>query len=215
MSTGKAYLLIAAGLGVLAFAAGFGFYFTQQDSETESPAIEGFLWPDPRSLGSFSAVDQDGREFGEDRLMGQWSFLFFGYSHCPDICPVTLSVLKQFYEGIEQSGEAENVQVIFVSVDPERDTPERLREYVHYFNPDFIGVSGSTEQIADLAGKAGIVYMRGEQTSSGNYLVDHTASILLVDPRGRLVSIYSAPHDPVTMRERFDRIRDFLTRGNQ
>jgi protein SCO1/2 len=211
MSKNYSAMQLAAFTCLLVFAAGVGFYFSRQEALNRPPDIEGLLWPEPKKVAPFTALDHTGATFNQDRLLNKWSFVFFGYTHCPDVCPITLAVLKQVYEDLQQTGSAADVQVVFVTVDPERDTPEQLHDYVTYFNSDFTGVGGTPGQIAQLTGDIGIVSIRGEENTPGNYLVDHTASVLLLDPEGRLISIYSAPHDPVSILDRFAKIRRFLT----
>jgi protein SCO1/2 len=124
--------------------------------------------------------------------------MFFGYTHCPDVCPSTLYDLKLVHEKLEQlTGDgAPGHQVLFVSVDPERDTPEQLGQYVNYFHPDFIGVTGPQEQLAPLTMQLGIAYrIEDHEADSPQYNVDHSVSVLLTDPQGRLHGVFPAPHD--------------------
>ncbi len=102
------------------------------------------------------------------------------------------------------------MQYAFVSVDPERDTPERLGEYVAYFDRGFLGVSGSREELAALTRQLGVVYIHGDPDGEGNYLVDHTAAVLVSDPQARLIASLQAPHDAGTIAERLAAIRGFL-----
>lgn len=158
--------------------------------------------PEPRAIPAFSLTDQHGEAFGPERLGGRWSLLFFGFTHCPDICPGTLFDLAKVRKGLLASdGEAANrVQVVFVSVDPERDHPERLRDYISYFDPEFVAVTGPHEALEPLTRKLGIAY-RIEPHESGDerYGVDHSASVLLLSPAGDLYGVFPAPHDATTM----------------
>ena len=178
--------------------------------EPAKPDIEGLLWPNPRDVEPFKVLDQDGKPFGLEDLSGKWSFLFFGYTHCPDICPVTLAVLARVYSRLEEQKLADNIQVIFVSVDPERDTPDVIKSYVNYFNKNFIGLTGNEQQINSLAGQIGIVHARGENTAPGEYPVDHTASVFLISPDDKLLGIFSAPQTVDNIIFRFKAITDFI-----
>lgn len=178
------------------------------------PEIEGLLWPNPRAVGAFRVLDQNGIPFGLEELSGKWSFLFFGYTHCPDICPVTLAVLGQVYNKLAEQKLADNIQVIFVSVDPGRDTPDVMKSYVNYFNKNFIGLTGNEEQIDGLARQIGIVHMRGEDTAPGEYTVDHTASVFLISPDNKLLGIFSAPQAADDIISRFQAIRNFIDQLN-
>ena len=208
----RVVLIAAIMAGFLALGAGLGMYTArlQAPATPAHPGIEGLLWPNPKQIGPFSAVTQHGGNFGLGELAGKWSFLFFGYTHCPDICPLTLTALNEVYRELAQADAAGNVQIVFVTVDPERDTPEQLAGYVNYFNSDFIGLGGTREQIESLTRQIGVVSMRGNGTSPDDYTVDHTAAVFLLDPAVRLVGLFSAPQvveDAVT---RFLAIRDFL-----
>ena len=196
----------------IALGAGVGVYTSKyyQTSPTAKPEIPGLMWPNPKTLMPFSMVTQDNALFGLDQLQGKWSFLFFGFTHCPDICPVTLTVMKDVYAKLQALNAAADVQMIFVSVDPGRDTPEQLKEYAGFFHPDFIGLTGTDEQIAGLAGQIGVIHVIGEETAPGEYQVDHSASVFLVSPAGQLVALFSAPQQTDEMLARYQSIRAFI-----
>ncbi len=144
----------------------------------------------PRPLVDFQLLDQHKQDFNKDRLLGKWSFIFFGYTHCPDICPTTLTEMNALAKKLSIES---NVQYIFVSVDPARDTPEYLADYVHYFNKQFIGVTGEDQNINQLAKQLGITYSRGDG-SKHEYTVHHSSAILLIDPLGNYTTRFKAPH---------------------
>ena len=126
--------------------------------------------------------------------MGRWSFIFFGYTHCPDVCPTTLSVLNSVARKLE--GRKDQVQFVFISIDPERDTPEKLGQFVSYFNGTFIGATGTDDAINALTRQLGVIYARVEENSgTDNYLMDHSASVLLFDPAGRFHAVFTPPLD--------------------
>lgn len=198
----------------LALGAGLGIYTSRYyvTETAEKPDIAGLLWPNPRVIQPFKVRDQHNRPFGLENLSGKWSFLFFGYTHCPDICPVTMSMLNQVQDKLAARHKDQNVQMIFVSVDPERDTPEQLAAYVRYFDENFIGLTGTEAQIAGLAGQIGVVHIKNEETAPGEYLVDHSASVFLVSPAGQWLGIFSAPHMADDILNKFNAIRDFFVR---
>ena len=205
------YTLLLLLAGTLAVILGVQAYLGISRQSQSRPDIPGLLWPNPKPIAPFSLTDQRGQPFDLDRLKGHWTFLFFGYTHCPDVCPMTLSVLASVAKQFSRSpAEAENVQFAFVTVDPARDTREHMAAYLPYFNKDFLGVSGPDDKLAGLTRQLGIVYLRSEPEADGSYLVDHTASILLVGPEGHLIALFSAPHDPLEIAERFGRIRQFV-----
>lgn len=193
------FILLAAAVALLSAAAGFGLWKLKQSVPVA--AYESLLvLPEPRVLGDFALVDQDGAAFDLDRLRGTWSLLFFGFTHCPDICPSTLYDLQQVRESVGATAGAEPWQVVFVSVDPGRDTPDRLAEYVSWFDPDFVGVTGDEAQLRPLAVRMGVAY-RVEEHAAGaaDYAVDHSASVFLTDPQGRLHGVFPAPHEAGAM----------------
>ena len=173
--------------------------------------IEGMLWPNPKQVKPFQLVDHEGRPFDLDRLKGQWSFLFFGYTHCPDVCPMALDTMKHVTRKLQQRGAGQDVQVVFVSVDPERDTPAHLGSYVTYFDPDFVGATGEPDQLLAMTRQLGIIYdIQEHDEGDSSYLVDHSAAILLTDPEARVVGVFSAPHEPTEITERFQSMRGFI-----
>jgi protein SCO1/2 len=161
----------------------------------------------------FSLVDDSGKVFDNSRLAGRWTFMFFGYTHCPDICPTTLSILDEAHRSIGKRGMGANTQVAFVSVDPKRDTPGKLKEYVDYFNPEFVGVTGNQPALNELTRALGILHSKVPNPSGGAYLMDHSASILLIAPSGELVALFSAPHKPDLLVRDFHKLRDYYDRG--
>lgn len=202
--------LFAAAVGLL---AGFVLYQSAPGKNAPQPDIPGFLWPNPKALTAFSLEDHGSGAFNLDSLKGKWTFLFFGYTHCPDVCPVTLSVLADVERRLSKAEQStENTQVVFVSLDPQRDSQEQVRQYVQHFSPDFLGVTDDEERLAGLTRQLGILYTITDRGPSGDYLVDHTASVLLTDPEARLVAVFGFPHNAETIANRFMTIRDFLER---
>ncbi len=199
-------------LALIAFGAGIGVFSARQQQVEQAPTIPGLLWPNPKEMAAFSVNDQDNNVFNLQNLHGKWSFLFFGYTNCPDICPITLSVYAQLYNRFLEQNMADEMQMVFVSVDPDRDNPDQLREYVSYFHEDFIGLGGNDEQLKSLTSQIGIAYFREAPSEDGSYLVDHSASIFLINPHGQLVAILSAPHTAESLFSRYMDITTFLSR---
>ena len=160
-----------------------------------------------RSLPEFTLIDHTGKTFGKERFIGHWTFLFFGYTHCPDVCPTTLTALNRMMKSINEQQRIGNLQVLFVSVDPQRDSTSRLAQYVSYFNPDFIGATGDSHLLQNLAGTLGIAYAKLPSSSGDptDYLMDHGASVLLIGPYGTLRAVFSPPFDAKALAS------DFLT----
>jgi len=140
-----------------------------------------FLYPDPRPAPELDLVDQDGVPFSASRYAGGTTLLFFGYTHCPDICPATMGILTE-----AASAYGPGVRVLFVSVDPERDTVEWLREYVRYLPPGFSALTGTPVEVRAAADRWGVRYARVETGTPGEYTMSHTAEVFLVDGGGIL-----------------------------
>ena len=185
-------ILFVVILGVVATAAGIWSANIILDRQVDLKELQATRFPVARQLAPFTLVDHNNEVFNETTLRQRWSFLFFGYTHCPDVCPTTLSVLNSVAQRL-QDVEAD-IRFVFVSVDPERDTPEKLARFVSYFNKNFIGVTGTELQIEQFTRELGIMHMRvaAEENATG-YLVDHTASVLLIDPDGRYHAVFSPP----------------------
>ncbi|RKZ47681.1 MAG: SCO family protein [Candidatus Parabeggiatoa sp. nov. 3] len=170
--------------------------------------IQGILWPEPKPLQAFTLVDQHQQPFHLKRLKDKWTFLFFGYTYCPDICPTAMIALKSVYERLQQEPEiASNTQIVFVSVDPQRDTPEQLAEYVAYFHQDFIGMTGTVEEIDKLAHQIGAGYIKEPVGANGEYQISHTGTVFLIDPQIRLYAGFPLPHLPETIVSQYILIR--------
>jgi len=167
------------------------------------------LFPDPKPLTAFAFTDHEKRAFDLSRLKGKWSFLFFGYTHCPDVCPTTLAALARAHENIVKGTVgAEDVQFVFISVDPNRDTASKLRQYVTFFDTTFLGVTGDNAQLANLAGQLGAVYQVAITPGMENYPVYHTAAVFLVDPRARYHAVFAPPLDAEGISKRFKVLRE-------
>jgi len=168
----------------------------------------GVLRPGPKQIEQFSLVDHNNKPFKLERLKNKWTFIFFGYTFCPDICPTTMSALTATMSQIKNSPDvAKDVQVVFVSVDPQRDTTEKLANYMGYFNKEFTGVTGSRKELDALVSQAGAGYAIEPETAPGEYLVSHTSAIFLINPDGELIASFSQPHYPSTIAEQFGQIR--------
>jgi len=145
----------------------------------------GFLFPNAFGLAPFELVDQHQQAFTNANLTDQWSLFFIGFTYCPDICPTTLNKLAAAYPELKKIAP---IQVVFLSVDPKRDTPDKLLSYVNFFNPEFKAVTGEQTQIFPLTRSLGLTYaMVGE---GENYQVDHSAGYVLVSPQGTRVAVF-------------------------
>jgi protein SCO1/2 len=182
-------LIVAFAIGV---AVAAGIYVALQTQPPAEPS-SAMVLPDPDPLPAFELVDQSGAPIDETVFEGQWDLVFFGFTHCPDVCPTTLQVLAAAKAALDEQGVSPLPRIVLVSVDPERDTPEILEEYVSYFGTGNLGITGSLEGIRTLTTGLGI-YFQKQASDDGNYMVDHSAAVLLVDPQGRFSALFSGPH---------------------
>ncbi len=152
--------------------------------------------PKPREIQPLRLIDQDGGSFLSDRLRGGWSLLFFGFTSCPDICPPTLGAMVQARSFLQDDDLRENLALYLVSVDPHRDRPQRLRDYLSYFGEGLQGVTGEHGQIAQFAGQLGVAFAKVPYEGLDGYTVDHSSQILIFNPKGHYHGFLKAPHDP-------------------
>ena len=208
----KTYQIILIGAALVLAGIWLGKDLRTGDSEVYPSAV---VLKVPVPIYQIALTDHRGQRFTVRRLARKWTFMFFGYTHCPDICPMALVDLNAVYQNLSERGDLifkeynVDTQFIFVTVDPQRDTKEQLKKYVPYFNRDFLGLTADPDMIAKLAHPLGVAYGRVQGSDSADeYLVDHSASFLLVDPLGRLRATFPPPHDPKQIAEDFRKIRN-------
>lgn len=169
------------------------------------------LRPHAIPLQPFTLIDKDKQLFTTQQLKGKWNFVFFGYTYCPDICPTTLSTLKQINNMLKKKNiDTSEMQVIFVSIDPDRDKPEMLAKYVEYFNKDFIAVTGDAKNLQNFSRQFAVAYIKEKADKTGDYLISHTSSIFLVDPKMRIVASFAPPHNAETITSQYLKIHDIF-----
>ena len=185
-------ILIAIIVAALAMAAGIWAARAVLEHNSVQDELDATRFPEAREIASFSLIDHNNAVFDNSVLKDRWSFIFFGYTHCPDVCPTTLSVLNSVAQKLGDLDE--DIRFVFLSVDPERDTPEQLAQFVSYFNSDFIGVTGTPEGIEQITRQLGVLHIRAQpEEGASGYLVDHSASVFLFDPDGRYHAVFSPP----------------------
>lgn len=187
-----------AGIAIVAILS--GVLFAQFLRSPNQPALNlsnGTMLPSARALPEFQLLDSNGQQFTGAQLQGHWSLLFFGYTSCPDICPTTLSTLAQVDQVLANLPTVQHPQIVFVSVDPKRDTPQLVHNYIHFFNPNFIGLTGEPMQIEQLTQAIGVPVQIHD--TGGVYTVDHSATLFLIDPQVRMTAIFSPPHSVDTL----------------
>jgi protein SCO1/2 len=163
-----------------------------------APTFNGTVLDPPKPVADFSLTDQNGGTFRLSEQRGHVVMLFFGYTFCPDVCPTTLAKWARVHEALGQ--EAQDVRFVFVTVDPQRDTPERLGQHMAVFNADFIGLTGPDDELEQVYQDFGVYHEKDTSTASAaGYLVSHTASAFVVDKEGRwrLVHSFDTPSDEI------------------
>lgn len=190
----------AIGLGLVATVAAIaGLVVASLVFEPEDPhsvdggvAVEsGTLLPSPRAIPPFALTASDGQPFDKTRLADRWSVIFVGFTHCPDICPNTLALLKRVHRQLAE--QKKTLQVVLLSVDPERDTPEVLARYVAHFDPSFVGATGDKAELDKLGAAMGFVYMKSPGATPEAYSVDHSSALILINPEGQVAGYFTQP----------------------
>ena len=206
------FSIMITAVALVAIFAGMWLVKTYQEIDSRAMLLPNqvmTLFPDPKPLTAFALTDHQNRVFDLLRLKGKWSFLFFGFTHCPDICPTTLALLARVNENIAKNTVgAENVQFVFVSVDPNRDTMANLRQYVSHFDPTFLGVTGEDTQIGNLAGQLGAAYKVSITPGLEDYPVNHTAAVFLLDPQARYHAVFTPPLDAKAISSHFKLVQE-------
>ncbi len=191
------YLTVAIAVVAIALLVGMFVYGLSRPpvlSDEELKSKGTFMFDNPRAFKEFSLVDYHNEPFTPQALQGKWSLVFFGFTYCPDVCPTTMALLNRFYAEQLEGEFGSDLQVIMVSVDPGRDTPEKLYEYVRFFNEDFIGVTGEFLDLHRFATQLNIPFNKAPG-GGDNYLVEHSGNIAIINPKGHYVGFFRAPLD--------------------
>lgn len=187
MAPRKIIVVLSLSLALLA-----GVLVALRPQTPEAP-LAALVLPDPNPLPEFSLLDQDGNAIDRSVFAGQWDLVFFGFTHCPDICPATLQILATAKSELAGERDLPSPRIVLVSVDPERDTPAAIGQYVDYFGNNNLGITGALEEIETLTTALGI-YFRKQPAEGDNYVVDHSAAVLVIDPDGRFSALFGGPH---------------------
>ena len=150
--------------------------------------------PATAALAEFSLIDQDGEPVSTDTFRGQWDLVFFGFTNCPDVCPLTLQVLASARKELAAKGQDPLPRIVLVSVDPERDTPAIMQAYVGSFGENILGVTGDLDELQKLTKSLGVFFAKAF-IDDDNYTMDHSAVVLAIDPHGEFAALFGAPHD--------------------
>ncbi|QNN47225.1 SCO family protein [Thermomonas brevis] len=186
---------------VAALAAGVGFWVSQRAHAPAAPALPATravtLLPTPRTLPTFSLQQANGIALTPETLQGHWTVVFLGFTHCPDVCPTTLAQLAGAQKQWASMPEASRPRVLFVSADPERDTPQLVAQYAHAFHPDTLAATAPLPQLEAFARSLSLVFMKvpGPSDDPADYSIDHSAALVLLDPQARMAGVAQPPFD--------------------
>jgi protein SCO1/2 len=187
MTKRLSWLLVA----IAALGAALAGFWLARELDSSGPQLASGTWlMRPRTVADFHLTDSVGRPFSARDLQGKPSLVFFGFTHCPDVCPTTLVKLAQVKKAVAIKG----LQVLFVTVDPQRDTPTAVGLYAHAFDPDFIGLTGDQKAIDDVTKAFAVAAVRVD-LPGGDYTMDHSAAVFLVNASGQIVAIFTPPFD--------------------
>ncbi|GAA3926705.1 SCO family protein [Luteimonas lutimaris] len=188
---------------VVALAAGLGLLASQRFFAAPAPAGPAMetvrLFPQPRTLPDFSLRQSDGTQLVPGELKGHWTLVFLGFTYCPDVCPTTLAELAQAQKQWEALPEPTRPRVLFVSVDPQRDDPDRIGEYAHAFHRDTLAATADVPALEHFARSLSMVFAKvpaAEGAPPDSYTIDHSATIAVLDPQGRMAGIIQPPLQP-------------------
>ncbi len=199
-----------AAVAIVALLSGLAISWFIQNSKPIQLEAGTWFGEQARPLPEFELVDHDNRLLTRASLEGKWNLIFFGFTHCPDICPAGLQTLSEMLKAIDDPDVRSALQIYFVSVDPERDKPEVLRSYVTYFDRDFVGATAAMEKLRPFTRSLGIMHeIRRPAADSEVYDVDHSAAIVLVNPRVELAGLFGAPHDASKLARDMTRIVEY------
>lgn len=188
---------VAVGLGLLTAQRLFG---PAAPAQPQTEALR--LFPTPREIPPFQLQQSDGTPLVPGELKGHWTLVFIGFTYCPDICPTTLAQMKQAQVQWEALPEATRPRLLFVSVDPERDSPDRIGEYAHAFHRDTLAATGDIPALEAFVRSLSLVFMKMPPTNPERpdlYSVDHSASLAVLDPEGRMAGVLQPPLDPAAI----------------
>ena len=207
----RALYFVVASVLILSIVAQWLFlkYGSSNNGQYLDDGISATIVHSTSAVAAFNLSDHNGNDFTQNNLIGKWTMLSFGYTHCPDICPTTLNTLNHVEKILHDKNSSVFPQIVFITLDPERDDVATLADYVPWFNKNFIGVTGDPEQILALTKHLGIMSQKNpDQNEEGDYLIDHTVTIMLTDTRGRLRALTSAPYDAKIIADDFIKITE-------
>ncbi len=197
---------LAAGLALIGVAAKL---IGNTLAKAPPPQINGIIFTDPTPVEPFALKSAAGKSFTIQDLRDHWTFIYFGYTHCPDACPIAMYQLKVLETKLRKMVPKQELSFVMVTIDPERDTPDLMQQYVNHFNPAFHGVSGDPKEIKSFATQFHVGYQRGEDNTAIGYAMYHSDTITVIDPQGQFAAVFASPHGPTNMANDFKKLLVF------
>lgn len=208
-------ILISALLAISFVIGVVGYKFLTPSTSIEIPGeLSAVLRTYQTELKPFNLVNHHNQAFGLEQLKDRQSLVFFGYTSCPDVCPMTLTALNSIYNILKKNNLTNDLQVVFVSLDPERDSIEKLSEYVNYFNPEFIALTGKRDELDNFIKQFAAGYFIEPGETEDTYLINHASSIFLVDKNSKLIAAFSPPHKPSVIADQYQHIQQLFSSQN-
>lgn len=195
-------LFLTMSIMTVALAMGIGVQYWWAHQHTTPASFHGTVLDHPRPLPVFKLEGTADRRIDNQYLQGHWTFIFFGFSHCGSVCPVTMAELAKLYRLLGQSGNLPMPEVIMITLDPQRDSLKRMQEYVQAFEPHFIGARGSEHDIKHLAHDLGIAFTKlPTANAQANNNIEHSGAVMLINPHGQLTAFFTPPHQAAFIAE--------------
>lgn len=196
----RPWIVLIIGVAIIALLLGVWVNHNTAQSRDAKTQVATVL-SQPRQIENFKLTEDNGQSFTNANLKDHWSLIFFGFTRCPDLCPTTLSILNQAYQLMEKNHLTPMPRVVFISVDPEHDAADGvIKKYLSSFNPNFIGATGNKAELDRLTQNLSVLYMKvTNKNDNEHYMIDHSGTVLLINPKGDLAAIFSTPHQAAVM----------------
>ena len=185
-------------IGLLILMVSVWFVFKDSSTKPILNQETGFVYSPAKHIGDFNLIDLNETEIDQSRFAGKWWLVYFGFTYCPDACPVALGDMKNIKKALDETGK-QNTGFVFISVDPDRDTAERLKQYIDYFDPQFYAATGEPDELEKFATNMGVAFVVPDNVVDQDYLVGHSSALLLLNPNTELAAVFNVPHKPAVI----------------
>lgn len=193
---------------IIAISFILGLVISVKKTPTEKPEYTGVIWPNPPKVSEFTMLNSYEKEITETFLEGTWNLIFFGFTHCPDICPSTLSTLSIAEQTLRERKIFDKSNIIFISIDTHRDDPNLIRRYLSNFSNSFIGMTGEESELKKLGDSLGAVFYR-RKMNDGKIIIDHSSSLFILSPENELLGVLTQPFSSKDVVEKYEKLREF------